>query len=236
MTEYNYLHGTVVFRPTLYRNEGCFILHKSIFIVDGENTPRTYRCDNLTYHVELPTYDTPYHDEGIYIGAKSKWDDFTLGIDNVFDWAVILDFTPFFCITFTKFVHKNTDGGENEYAPDIQHNSSPSALWPGKTLIELLKNMREWTFMLDEPFNLDHPMAIYSKLAFDKLETPQWVFDELDAFPDMHLAMFLKGNENHRNTPSELPQMSDDMRSWLEGKLLEYPFKSTNDRLMELEI
>jgi hypothetical protein len=236
MTKYNGLDESLVFRSPSETNQGFFILHKSIFIVDGQNVPRTYRCDNLTYNVELPTYDTPYHDEGIYIGARSNWDDFSLGIDNLFDWAVILDFTPFFCFTFFKFVHKSTENGEIEYADDIHHSNSPSILWPGKTLIELLKNMREWTFMLDEPFNSDHPMATYSKLAFDKLETPQWVFDELDAFPDMHLARFLKGDEDHRNSRIELPQMSDQMKDWIKEKLLQNPFKSTNHRLTELEI
>jgi hypothetical protein len=236
MTEYNSLPESLVLRQPLPSNEGVFILHKSIFIVDGENVPKSFRCDNLSYNVDLPVLGTSYEDEGIYVGAKSKWDDFFFGINNVYDWAVVLDFTPYFCFTFLKFVHQSTENGQYEYASDIHHSNSPTILWLGKTLIELLKNMREWTFMLDEPFNLDHPMATYSKLAFDKLETPQWVFDELDAFPDMHLARFLKGDEDHRNSQIKLPQMSNDMRSWLKEKLLENPFKSTNDRLMELEI
>ena len=232
----DYLLDSVMFRPPLVSNEGCFILHKSIFIVDGQNVPRTYRCDNLTYNVELPIYNTPYHDEGIYIGEKSKWDNFTLGIDNVFDWIVILDFTPFFCFTFTKFVNKSIENGQNVNAYEIQHNSSPSALWPAKTLIELLKNMREWMFMLEEPFNLDHPMATYSKLAFDKLETPQWVFDELDSLPDMHLARFLKGNPNHRDDLEDFPQMSNELKDWLKQKMNQYKSVSTNQRLRDLVI
>jgi hypothetical protein len=236
MTEYNYLPESLVLRPTLPANEGVFVLHKSMFIVDGKNVPRTYRCDNLSYNVEVPVHGTAYEDEGIYVGAKSKWDDFYLGAYNIYDWAVVLDFTPYFCFTYFKFVHRNADSAGHEYAADMHHSNSPAILWGGKTLIELLKNMREWTFMLDEPFNSDHPMATYSKLAFDKLETPQWVFDELDAFPDMHLARFLKGDEDHRNSQIELPQMSDDMRDWLKEKLLENPFKETNDRLRELEI
>lgn len=230
------LLNSVMFRPPYINNEGCFILHKSIFIVDGENVPRTYRCDNLTYNVDLPVLGTPYEDEGIYVGAKSKWDDFKLGIDNVYDWIVFLDFTPFFCFTFLKFVTKSTLNGEYEYAPDIHNSNSPAILWFGKSLIELLKNMREWTFMLEEPFNSDHPMAIYSKMAFDKLETPEWVFEELDSLPDMHLARFLKGDPNHRDCLEDFPQMSNELKIWLVEKINQYKFISTNERLANLEL
>lgn len=234
--ELNGLLESVIFRPPAINNEGCFILHKSLFIVDGQNVPRTYRCDNLSYNVDLPVLGTPYEDEGIYVGAKSKWDNFTLGISSVYDWTIVLDLTPFFCFTFLKFATKSSLNGEYEYDPDIHHSNSPSILWFGKTIIELLKNMREWTFMLDEPFNSDHPMAIYSKMAFDKLETPQWVFDELDAFPDMHLARFLKGDPDHRNSQIELPPMSEEMKQWFKEKLIQYPFIETNQRLSDLVI
>jgi hypothetical protein len=89
----------------------------------------------LSYNVDLPVHGTPYEDEGIYVGAQSKWDDFYLGVSDVYDWAIILDFTPYFCFTYLKFVHKNPASGQIEYAPDVHHSNSPSILWFGKTLI-----------------------------------------------------------------------------------------------------
>jgi hypothetical protein len=230
------LLNSVMFRPPSIQNQGCFVLHKSIFVVDGQNVPRTYRCDNLTYNVDLPTLGTPYEDEGVYVGMKSKWDGYTLNPNNVSDWVSFLDFTPYFAFTYFKFVEKSMDGGEYEYAPHMHNGITPAILWTGKSLIELLKNMREWTFMLEEPFNSDHPMAIYSKMAFDKLETPNWIFEELDSLPDMHLARFLKGDPNHRDCLEDFPQMSDDLKIWLEQKFDQYRSVSTNQRLRDLII
>jgi hypothetical protein len=90
--------------------------------------------------------------------------------------------------------------------------------------------------MVDAPFNSDHPMATYSKTAIDTLNPPQNIMDEIDALPDMHLARFLKGDPNHRDVVENFPQMSDDMRNWFEEKLQEFKPRTTNERLLELNI
>lgn len=229
------LSQELVFRPPSTDNEGVFILHRSLFIIDGVNTPRSGRCDNLMYNVELPTINTPYHNEGIYVGQKAYYDDFFFSIHNVIQGTIFIDNTPDFCLTYVKFC---------EYLPDnnrpnawhIQNGQYPAAMWFGGSLIELFKNMREWSFMLDEPFNSDHPMAIYSKMVFDTFETPQWVFDEIDSLPDMHLARFLKGQENYRDSIHDFPQMSTDMQDWFMTKMEIFPRITTRQRLRDLSI
>jgi hypothetical protein len=222
----------VIFRNPSKDNFGSFILHKSIFVVDGVNTTYSGRCDNLTYSMELPTHRTNYHDEGIYLGETSPYTGHPFTpMDG--QWLRILDATPYFCITFVFCTQKLTDGSTRP-ADYILTGDFPGSLWFGKSIVELLKNMREWTFMLDEPFNSDHPMATYSKMAFDFLETPQYIYDELDSMPDMHLARFLKGDTNHREIYNNYPQMSEEMMNWFKEKLDQFPIKTTNQRLTEL--
>jgi hypothetical protein len=225
----------IIFRQPSLDNEGMFILHKSVFIVDGVTVPKSGRCDNLMYNVELPTVFTPYHNEGIYVGEKAYYDDFFFDINNISQVTHIIDNAPHFAITFTRVCERVPDNTK-PYAWNIQHGNYPAAMWFGGSLVELLKNMREWSFMLEEPFNSDHPMAIYSKMAFDTFETPQWVFDELDSLPDMHLAKFLKGNSDYKERLNDYPQMSQEMQDWFKTKLELFPKITTRQRLRDLVI
>lgn len=225
---------SVIFRNPSKDNFGYFILHKSIFVVDGVNTEYSGRCDNLTYSMELPTHRTAYHDEGIYLGETSPYTGHPFSTSDG-QWLRILDATPNFCITFVSCIQKSIDGSTHP-ADYILSGNFPGSLWFGKSVVELLKNMREWTFMLKKPFNSDHPMAQYSKLAFDVMETPKSIYDELDSLPDMHLARFLKGDVNHREIYENYPQMSEEMTNWFKSKLEQFPIKTTNQRLSELVI
>jgi hypothetical protein len=88
-------------------------------------------------------------------------------------------------------------------------------MWYGRTIFSLFKNMREWSLLTEEPFNSDHPMALYSKKAFEVLNPSQSIVDEIDAMPDMHLAKFLKGNENYRDIPMPYPDASQELKDWV---------------------
>jgi hypothetical protein len=90
--------------------------------------------------------------------------------------------------------------------------------------------MREWSFMVEEPFNSDHPMAIYSKMAIDLLEIPQAVLDEIDAMPDMPLAMFLKGQANYRLIPAH-PTISAEFKQWIVTVVNKYPTLTFEEKL-----
>lgn len=225
----------VIFREPRDNVNGFFMLHKSLFVIDGYNTAYSGRCDNMTYAIELPTHNTPYHDEGMYIGETSPYTGHHLSRSDVAAFQKIIDAAPDFCLTYMTFINQTIDGSvyPAEYIAD---GDFPGALWFGKSLIELLKNIREWSFMVEPPFNSDHPMAYYSKLVFNTLNPPQGVLDEIDALPDMHLARFLKGDPNHRDRISGFPQMSQYMIDWFKEKLVEFPPKTTNQRLLELEI
>jgi hypothetical protein len=212
--------------PGLY---GYFGLMKSIFVIDGEVYPGFYtgRCDNLTYNSTFVTHQTPYSSEAMYEGKGTP-------ITNWSAWSRVLDAIPDFNIMFMSCKEVTLDG--STYPADYVFQGYASTLWFGKTIIELLKNIREWSFMVDEPFNSDHPMALYSKMALETLNPPQAILDEIDELPDMHLARYLKGDPNHRDLVEGFPQMSDDMRLWFTEKLEEFAPKSTNQRLLELNI
>ena len=211
-----------VFKNTNKDNKGLFILHKSYFVIEGFNFPRAGRCDNFSYTGVAPTYKTEYEKEGVTIGNKSS--SFTVEdpeIDNGLVWGQFLEVPGQFCFTYTEPVVKvNNSITENK---NIEDGMNPAALLYGKSLIELLKIIREWSFLCDEPFNLDHPMAVHSKMVFDTLSPPQDILDEIDNLPDMHLARFLKSDAAHRERYDEFPQMSNGMMEWFMGKMQDYP-------------
>ena len=228
------LPDQVTFRQPSPNNFGYFILAKSMLIIDGTNVAYSGRCDTMTYSTEGVAHGTAYHNEGIYLGETSPY---TGHLYNTSDgaWVRVIDDTPNFCIIYTSCKQRLLDG--STYPADhILRGDFPASLWYGKSLIELFKNMREWSFMLEEPFNSDHPMATYSKLALDTLEVPQEFLDEIDSLPDMHLARFLKGDPDHRDILENYPQMSEAMMDWFKEKMELYPHITTNQRLMDLEI
>lgn len=223
------LPDRLLFRPPSMNNKGYFILLKSIFVVEGDNVPFSGRCDNLTYNGTFVTQRTNFHDETFgYAGVD-------IPVQNFNTWLRVIDCAPDFCISFVSIKESHIHG--SIYLADYELDKGrPAVLWYGKTLIELLKIIREWSFMVDEPFFIDHPMAHYSKLAMNRLNPPQWVLDEIDSLPDMHLARFLKGDPDHRSFVEDFPQMSDETKNWMIDKLEEFKPKSTNDRLRELLI
>jgi len=228
MEHINKLPDRVLFRDPAPGLFGYFALMKSIFVVDGVY-PSVYtgRCDNLTYNSTFVSYQTPYHAESMYAGEG-------IPLSNWVSWLRILDAIPNFNIMYMSCKEFHLTG--SNYPADYLFQGYPSTLWFGKTLVELLKNIREWSFMVDAPFNSDHPMAMYSKMALETLDPPQSVLDEIDGLPDMHLARYLKGDPNHRDLVEGFPQMSDDMKLWFTQKLEEFAPKTTNQRLLELEI
>jgi hypothetical protein len=228
------LPESIVFRTPSLLNQGRFSLMKSIFIIDGHNVPRTGRCDNMTYGVVSPVFGTEYQDEAAHVGVYSPYLNMTLTVGHITASECVLNIAPLFCIQFIKL---GTPAMDNQrlYSPELE-SEGPAGLRSGMSLAELFKNIREWSFMVEEPFNLNHPMATYSKLVIDTLLPPQEILDEIDAMPDMHLARFLKGDENHRDHIDGFPQMSEEMIAWFKTKLEQFPNKTTSEYLEELTI
>ena len=229
------LSEQVIFKTPDILNQGKFLLMKSMFIVDGYNVPRSGRCDNMTYSVESTTFGTDFQDEELHVGVYNPYLDMTFSIHNVRAQSIALDATPLFCIVFLMFGKTGPDG-RMLHAADIQEGNYPAAMRSGLSLGEFFKITREWSFMVEAPFNSEHPHAAYSKMVFDTLNPPQEILDEIDAMPDMHLARFLKGDENYKDYVEDFPQMSENMIAWFKTKLEEFPPKSTSQHLEEIII
>jgi hypothetical protein len=225
----------LLFRPPNVLNEGKFLLMKSMFIIDGYNVPRSGRCDNMTYSVESTTFGTEFQDEELHVGLYTPYLDINFSIRHIAGQAVVLDVAPLFCIVFLRIVTPGLDG-RTYYAPEIQEGDYPAATRSGLSLSEFFKNTREWSFMTEKPFNSEHPHAVYSKMLFDTLNPPQEILDEIDAMPDMHLARFLKGDENFKDYVEDFPQMSENMIAWFKAKREEFPRKFTSQHLEEVII
>lgn len=223
----NRLPDEILFRKPTPGAFGYFALMKGVFVIDGETVIYSNRCDNLTYNSTFVTSGTKYHSDSMYAGEG-------IPVSNWGSWIRVIDATPDFCIMYMSCVEIQLSGAN--YPANYYFEGYPSTLWFASSIIELFKNMREWSFMVDEPFNLDHPMATYSKLAMDTLNPPKEILDEIDDLPDMHLARFLKGDPNHRDAVEGFPQMSSKFKLWFEEKLEQFKPKTTNQRLLELVI
>jgi hypothetical protein len=143
-------------------------------------------------------------------------------------WEHIISVVPHFFIDYAQFKQVSKDS--NLSPGDLQTNFTPSAMWVGRSIYQLFKTMREWSFMLEEPFNSDHPMAIYSKMAIDTLDIPQVIMAEIDAMPDMHLAKFLKGQEDYKVIP-EHPAISQEFKQWIVAMVEKYPTLTYEEKL-----
>lgn len=206
--------------------KGVFMLNKCVFFIENEfyGTGDSGRCDNISFIGMLPTENTPYASHAHSFEVKSIVSDTVLEIPKVvvFEYAVAA--TPHFYIRYM----------EMDTWFDSEIDPTPSTMWVAKSIFQLFKNLREWSFLADEPFNSDHPMAIYSKLVFDVLNPPQEIIDEIDALPDMHLAKFLKGETDYKLIPHPYPEVSQAFKDWVLQLSVDYPEKSFEDMLEEL--
>lgn len=209
-------------------NPLLFILMKCVFTEEGRNAPRGDRCENLSYGSLSPVLGTPYANQTWDVAHKSGFDDFEMKVTLFEKWGHIISVVPHFFIDYVQVKEIGKDGSPG--TPDLEKSPTPSAMWYGCTIYQLFKNMREWSFMVEEPFSSDHPMAIYSKMAIDMLEIPQAILDEIDAMPDMPLAMFLKGQANYRSIPVH-PAMSQDFKQWIVDTVKRYPTLTFEEKL-----
>jgi len=213
---------------------GVFFIQKCIFIEEGKNANRGGRCENLSYGGIGVAVGTPYEKDSWETGLKSDYDeDFSVQTTSIDKWGHVISHVPNFFIDYLQM--KQTDADGSTLIPDLQKNPTPMSMWLARSIYQCFKIMREWSFMVEEPFNSDHPMAIYSKMAFDTLEVPQVILDEIDAMPDMHLAKFLKGNDDYKIIP-EHPAMSQQFKQWIVHTCQKYPeltFEQQIDKVLE---
>jgi hypothetical protein len=207
---------------------GFFALGKVEYVEPDSNVPFTNRCDNYTIAGTIVAQGTEYEGECIVVGKKSDYSDTLLMPEHVKRLEYPLFFPPHFIISYIEIAI------ERPFVPpeaiDIQIESTPSAMWIARSMYQLFKNIREWSFMVDEPFSSQHPMAIYSKLVLDSLNPPQEILDEIDAMPDMHLAKFLKGRSDFKLIPDH-PVVSESFENWIFNICEQYPYQSFEEQI-----
>jgi hypothetical protein len=207
--------------------KGVFILLKSAFLQEGVNTRKSSalgRCDNLTYTGILVSEGTEYANHAHSWYYKTIVSEVQLEVLKVAKFAFPIVLHPKFLIGYLEM---------NEWH-DSEADPTPSTMWGAKSIFQLFKTMREWSFMAEEPFNSDHPMATYSKLVFETFDIPQSILEEIDSLPDMHLAKFLKGEENYKSVPHPYPEASQEFKDWITQLTIDYPEKSFEQIMDEL--
>jgi hypothetical protein len=209
---------------------GVFLIQKCIFIEEGKNINNGERCENLSYGGVGVVLGTPYEGETWELRVKSQNSDFEVTVSELEKWGHVISVVPHFFIDFIQIKQIGVDGG-TVGRPDIQLDPTPMTMWFGRSIYQLFKTMREWSFLIEEPFNSDHPMAIYSKMAIDLLEVPQEIIDEIDTMPDMHLAKFLKGQEDYKLIP-EHPAMSQAFKQWIVATTEKYPTLTFEEKII----
>jgi hypothetical protein len=202
---------------------GLFFIEKCVFLVEGETTgtAELTRCDNISFSSVIPTEGTPYASHAHSLYAPSMVSNATVEIQKIVNFQHPIAVIPHFYVRYL----------EMSVWFDIEADPTPSTMWAAKSMFQLFKNLREWSFLVDEPFNSDHPMATYAKLVFDVLSPPQNIIDEIDSLPDMHLAKFLKGEPDYKKIPHPYPEVSEEFKAWVLQLSIDYPEKSFEEML-----
>ena len=215
-------------------NHGFFVLMKSQVVVEGSNGyPRMGRCDNLSYAPVNVAVGTDYEDEATTAIRKSPYAKVGFTLNNIGVYEKIIDASPDFFICYIEMVEKTALGAVP--ALHLEKGESPSSMWIGKTIPQLLRNIKEWADMADEPFNSNHPMSLYSKKFLEITNPPENVIAEIDSYPDMHLFRFLKGEDNYKDETFPYPSLSSEAMAWFSGLMETFnPEVSLSERISNL--
>lgn len=223
------LEQEILLRDVKLQDRGSFLLMKTKFIAEGKNYARVGRCDNGDYGAVQVVLDTPYEWQAHTLAPKTNIDENILTIRKVRRYEKVIAVVPHFYIAY---IDVNTIiNGDEVRSINVKYDKAASSMWYGRNIFSLFKNMREWSFMTEEPFNSEHPMALYSKMAMEFLDPPQEILDEIDAMPDMHLAKFLKGRDDYRDIPLPFPTASQAFKDWvvmLTEKYEDKPFEEVS--------
>jgi hypothetical protein len=207
--------------------QGFFVLAKSALVIPGVNAPNVERCDRYEVTGVSLTQGTPYEGEAYVVGKSSDYSDTVLQPKHVVRFEYPIYFSPLFLISYVEVNHLAIDVPQG--IVDIQSEASPSTMWGARSIYQLFKNIREWSFMVDAPFNSNHPMATYSKMVIESLNPPEEILMEIDTMPDMHLAKFLKGQSNYRQIP-EHAIISQSFKDWVLQISQQHPYKQFEEQ------
>jgi hypothetical protein len=203
---------------------GMFLLNKAEFIIDGVNSPRNGRCDTASYAPVAVAKGTEYMSEMLTFDKDNGKP--ALQFNKIKKFEPFIDASPSFFITYIEF--ESLDGNSTISSEVV---AAPSSMWVAKSIFQQLKNMREWAFIVEEPFNSVHPMALCSKTALEELSIPVELLEEIDSWPDMHLARFFKGDSDYKKIPHPYPPASQQMKDWVVSTVAKYGKKSIEEQL-----
>jgi len=215
------LDTETLLRSTSPHHRGLFMLSKAVFLTNPSDTDR---CDNLSYTGVNVAKDTEYEYQSISFFKKPENSNIQMEIPSVVRFEQIVTCLPDFFITYIEL--KNTT--------DTQKETMPSLMWHARSFFSLLKIMREWQYVYTADIDINHPMAIYSNIAINKLNPPENIMSEIDGWPDMQLAKFFKGREDYKLIPEDFPEPSDDMKQWVVSLASTYAEKTFSELLEEI--
>lgn len=208
-------------------NNGVFVLMKAVYLGDDvEHSSMDYRCDAAAYFPMTVSAGTSYEDGQPALGKEIK-------PENIKTFETVLDMTPHLYIVYLEFHQKVGDiYVDAKWLEGPEHNSH---MRMGKSLVQLLRNMREWAYVADA-CDEQHPFALYSKKFYELANPPQHVIDEIDALPQMHLSKFFNGQEDYRQQPENYPNLSDSAKEWFRGLQSNYQYRSPAEQIADLEL
>ena len=201
------MNTELLLRRVSQENNGLFFIGKAF--TTKEESP---------YPEELLKFD-----DGCFVAPLSSPADYSE--DCLYEYVPSKEYTdirsvvfyayPDFVIYFVSFAEPN-DTPDMTPRPELEDDIHPASRWAARTMYELLKNMREWSFIREPFFESPYaPMAGISQLFFEKADAPVNILAEIDSWPDMHAAKYLKGDPLAYRRPSSFPTPSREMQQWL---------------------
>jgi len=117
----------------------------------------------------------------------------------------------------------------HEYVDATHIEDALIPIWPqrcARTLGELFKLIIEWAEVAKEPFNNTEQAALICTCILEKLAMPDDVKAELiEQYPDSHVAMYIRGNENATQRPEGIPNIPPLFDDWITEIMLNYPYR-----------
>jgi len=217
-------YESIIYRKPSAEDVGFFLILKSVPLseITSSDAIINRRCDRGWYGPTGIDWDpssstTPY-------GTRIE------SIKHVMTEVRLIDYPSKFIFSFCEYGEKTKDvhTGAKYWTrrADLEIAEDYDGLYhlgaEARTIQEFFKNMREWSFMVGEPFNSQEPIAKYADMFMSMLRIPQEIIDEIDSWPDMHLAKYLKGDSNARSRTLEFPDISTQFKEWFDGIMDEF--------------
>lgn len=108
---------------------------------------------------------------------------------------------------------KNKTNLADEY---FQNGEIPNV---GRTFWEILKIIREWAIVNEEPFNNNEEISVKAKKMIDALNLSQEELGFIDEQTPMQVANYISGNLNARQRPEGISDINDNIKRILFSRM-----------------